>query len=138
MRSTLLLLTTLIAVTGSLVAKNGNPEEQVDVLFKQLTSEKRSTALQDFFADSLALAQKPAEVRAMDAKAEAAWSFYGPPASYEILERREIGKSLYRLRWLTKNKDETPLFWSALFYKRANKWEALNLIFIDQPEKAGI
>jgi hypothetical protein len=138
MRKITSLIAIIAALTGSLAAKEGSPEEQVAALFKQLASEKRSTAFQEFFAGSLAIAQKPAEVRAMDAQAGGAWTIYGAPESYEILDRREVGKSLFRIRWLTKNKDEVPLFWSALFYLRAGKWEALSLVFFDQPEKAGL
>lgn len=118
--------------------KTSNPEQQVDALVKQLMSEKRGTAFQDFFSGSLMAEQKPAEVRAMDAQAKGAWEFYGAPGSYEVFEVKEVGKSLVRIKWLTKNRDEMPLFWSALFYRRAGKWEPLSLLFFDQPEKAGI
>jgi hypothetical protein len=125
-------------LVNSADAKEGSPEQQVDALFKQLSSDKRVTAFQDFFSDSLMVAQKPSEVRAMDAQAKAAWEFYGPPASYEILQRTEIGKSLFRIKWLTKNADEVPLFWNVLFYRRNGNWEPLNISFFDDPTKASI
>lgn len=134
----LMLTVAALASVVPITAKEGSPEQQVDALFKQLSSENRGTALQDLFAGTLLSIQKPAEVRAMDAQARGAWEFLGPPESYEILERREIGKSVFRIRWLTKHRDELPLFWSAVFFVRGGKWEALSLVYVDQPEKAGI
>ncbi len=119
-------------------AESPSPEQRVNALFKQLNSEQRATAFQDFFKGSLTAAQKEAYLKAMDVQARGGMEFYGPPASYEIFERKEIGKSLFRIRWLTKHKDETPLFWSALFYLRAGSWEPLNVQFFDDPSKAGI
>ena len=119
-------------------AAEGSPEQQVVALFKQLTSEKRSTAFQDFFGDGLAGKQKPAEIKAMDAQAAAAWQFYGLPESYEIIQRTEIGESLFRIKWLTKHKEEAPLFWSALFYRRSGMWEPFTVLFFDDPHRAGI
>jgi hypothetical protein len=138
MRSLRLTVLFLTALAGTSFAKEGRPEQQIDAMFKQLSSEKKATAFQDFFAGTRLASQKPAEIKVLDAQASAAWTFYGSPVSYEILERRQIGESLFRVRWLTKNKEEIPLFWNALFYLRAGKWDPLNIVFFDSPEKAGI
>jgi len=138
MKNMIIRMALMCAFCVAVHGKTSNPEQQVDALVKQLMSEKRGTAFQDFFSGSLMAEQKPAEVRAMDAQASGAWGFYGAPESYEILEAKEIGKSLIRVKWITKNRGEMPLFWNALFYRRAGKWEPLTMQFFDQPDKAGI
>jgi hypothetical protein len=126
-----------LASVASAPARSGTPEKQIAALVDQLKTDKRDTAMQDFFGGSLMAAQKDAAVKAMDAQAKGAWEFYGPPTGYEISEKVEMGKSLVKIKWITRHKDDTPLFWNALFYKRNGAWEPLRVLFFDDPTKAG-
>ena len=42
------------------------------------------------------------------------------------------------IKCITKHKRETPMFLNAMFYRRSDKWELLNIFFFDDPNKAGI
>ena len=137
MRNLIIVSVGVICLASAGVAKVGTPEKQIESLVEQLKSEKRGTALQDFFAGTLLEAQKQAYVKAMDAQAGGAWAIYGHPLEYEVSEKTEMGKSLIRIKWITKHKDDMPLFWNALFYRRAGSWEPLTVLFYDDPAKAG-
>jgi hypothetical protein len=119
-------------------ASDANPRQQIDALYQQIVSDKSATAFQDFFAGGLLATQKPAELKSLDSQAKGAFDFYGKPVSFEFIEEKKIGKSLVRLTWLTRQKDDIPLFWSATFYLRNSKWEPFNVLFFDSPEKAGL
>src|SRR6059058_6209204 len=55
MNKPILYFSLFLALFGAVLAKEGSPEQQIDALFKQLVSEKRSTAFQDFFAPDFLL-----------------------------------------------------------------------------------
>jgi len=40
------------------------------------------------------------------------------------------------ITWITKHQRETPMFLNAMFYRRSDKWELLNIFFFDDPNKA--
>jgi hypothetical protein len=113
------------------------PTAQIEGLVKRLESGKIEGAFVDFFTGSLVAEQKEMQVRAMDGQAKSAFEFYGRPTDYEITETNKTGKSLVRIKWITKHKGEVPLFWNGLFYRRNNKWEPLTVVFFDDPAKAG-
>lgn len=113
------------------------PTAQIEALIKRLQSGKADGALLDFFSGSLMFEQKEAQLRAMDAQAKAAFEFLGKPVSYEIVDTSKMGASLVRIKWITKHKNETPMFWNSLFYYRNSKWEPLGIFFFDDPQKAG-
>ena len=137
MRFTLIISILALFLAPISIANEGSPIHQISKLIDHLKSDDTSTALQTFFSDSLMTLQKPEQIRAMDAQAQGAWQFYGAPTEFEISDTQEIGDSLMRVRWLTKHNDEIPLFWNVLFYRRHDKWEPLNIIFFDDPVKAG-
>jgi hypothetical protein len=118
-------------------AEPKEPSAQIDALMKRLQSEKIEGTLIGFFSGSLMFEQKEAQIRAMDGQAKAAIEFFGKPVSYEIVETSKMGTSLVRIKWITKHKNETPMFWNALFYHRNSKWEPLGIFFFDDPQKAG-
>jgi hypothetical protein len=132
---------TVMIIVGSLLstvfAEPKEPTAQIDTLIKRLQSGKVDGALLDFFSGSLMLAQKGEQLRAMDGQAKAAFEFLGKPVSYEIVQTSTMGTSLVRIKWITKHKNETPLFWNSLFYRRNSKWEPLGVFFFDDPQKAG-
>lgn len=138
MRYTGLLILVLALTASGCRAAEGAPEQQVVALVKQLQSEKIGTAFQDLFSGSLTGSRKPTEVRMMDSQARTAWDLFGPPMSYEIVERQAIGQKLFRIKWITWHKDDIPMFWNGTFLKRGEKWEAFGIFFFDDPIKAGL
>jgi hypothetical protein len=136
MRLIAALLTTLLA-TSAIAASAKGPEAQIEALMKTLEAGKFDGAMTSFFAGSIAAQQKPTEMRAMDGQAKSGLEFYGAPVSYEIVETKKIGNDLVNIKFLTKHKDDVPLFWNALFYRRHEQWEPLGLVFFDDPRKAG-
>jgi hypothetical protein len=130
-----------IIVVGCLTtvafADSREPSAQVEALAKVLQSGKIEGVLIDFFANSLLAEQRPTELHAMDAQVKAALDFYGRSVNYEIVETTKMGNSLVRIKWITKHKRETPMFWNVLFYRRNGKWEPLNILVFDDPTKAG-
>jgi hypothetical protein len=125
------------ALISTAFAEQKEPNAQIDTLVKRLQSGKIDGAFVDFFSGSLVAEQKEMQIRAVDSQIKAALDFYGKPVSYELVETNKMGTSLIRIKWITKHKNETPLFWNGLFYRRNNKWEPLTVIFLDDPQKAG-
>ena len=128
----------LVIASAAAQAGDGEPQAQLDALLQRLKGGKYEGALQSLFAGSLALAQKPTEFKALDGQVKAAFEFFGPPTSWEILDTKPIGKDLVNIKMLSKQKDEVPLFWNTLFYRRHNSWEPVGIVFFDDPSKAGI
>lgn len=118
-------------------AEQKDPTAQIDTMMKRLQTGKIDGVFTDFFSGSLVAEQKELQLRAVDGQVKTAVDVYGRPTSYEIVETTKIGTSLMRIKWLTKHKSETPLFWNGLFYRRNNKWEPLAVVFFDDPQKAG-
>ncbi len=114
-----------------------DPPAQIDTLVKRLQTGKIDGVFTDLFSASLVAEQKPMQLRAADAQVKTALEVYGRPTSYEIIETSKMGASLMRVKWITKHRSETPLFWNGLFYRRNNKWEPLTVVFFDDPQKAG-
>lgn len=137
MRRIIIVMIMVGSLLSTAFAEPKEPSAQIDVLIKRLQSGKADGALRDFFSGSLMLEQKEAQLRAMDGQAKAAFEFFGKPISYEIVETSKMGTSLVRIKWITKHKNETPLFWNSLFYRRNGKWEPLGIFFFDDPQKAG-
>lgn len=132
----LALLLFSFGVSGASAAP-GDPESQLGSLMERLRASKYEGALTDFFAGSLALKQKPSELKVTDGQIKAAFEFYGAPTTWEIVETRKIGKDLIDLKMLSKQKDDSPLFWNVLFYRRHESWEPISIDFFDDPKKAG-
>jgi hypothetical protein len=126
-----------VIATSSNAASPSTPEAQMEAFLKTLQEKKYDGALESFFAGSLAIQQKPTEMKAMSGQVKAAFEFLGPPTSWEIVETRKMGRDLVVLRLISKQKDETPVFWNAMFYRRLGKWEPLSVFFFDDPLKAG-
>jgi hypothetical protein len=122
----------------AVVAGEGTPKEQVTKLYNDISAGKTEEGFSRLFADSLMAKQKEVQVKAMGTQAKGAFDFYGPPTAIEFIEDKTFSESLMKLKWITKHKDDSPLFWSALFYKRAEKWEPLQIVFYDEPAKAGL
>jgi len=135
--ATITFLVVLLARTVS-QAGEGTPKEQITALYDQCSSEHADSAFQDFFSNSLVQAQKEIQLKAVDSQAKGAFAIYGKPKAIEIIDENKLSDSLTRIKWLTKHNDETPMFWTALFYKRHGKWEPLTMVFYDSPEKIGI
>jgi hypothetical protein len=137
MKKLILVMLSTGMLFSSAFAESKEPPAQIETLVKRLQTGKIEGAFVDFFDGSLVAEQKEMQVRAMDGQAKAAFDFYGKPASYEIVETNKMGTSLMRIKWITKHKSETPLFWNGLFYRRNSKWEPLHVFFFDDPQKAG-
>jgi hypothetical protein len=137
MRKAIFVIFAITILFSTAYAEPKEPNVQIDTLVKRLQAGKIDGAFSDFFSGSLVAEQKEMQVRAVDGQLKAALDFYGKPTSYEIIETTKMGTSLMRVKWLTKHKGETPLFWNGLFYKRNNKWEPLTVVFFDDPQKAG-
>jgi hypothetical protein len=137
---TIATLTFLVVLLEATVAKagEGTPKEQVTALYVQFRSEQAGSAFQEFFKGSLVKEQKATQLKAVDTQAKSVFELYGKPAAIEIIDENKLSDSLTRIRWFTKHNDETPIFWSALFYKRHGKWEPLITVFYDSPDKIGI
>jgi len=135
-RNLIIALAVAVGLASSARAQSKEPAAQVEALVHQMQSGKSDGVFMQFFAGSLLAKQKPTEIRAMDGQAKAALEFYGKPVAYELLDAQKIGASLVRMKWITKHKDDSPLFWNALFYRRQGKWEPLNVVFFDDPTKA--
>jgi len=131
----------VVLVVGSLLstafAESEEPTTQIDALVKRLQSGEIDTAFVEFFSGSLISEQKEMVPRVIASQAKAAFEFYGRPSSYEILETSKMGTSLIRIKWITRHKSDAPLFWNSLFYRRNNKWEAVQFLVFDDPQKAG-
>jgi hypothetical protein len=137
MKKLILVIFVIGMLFSNAYAESKEPPAQIDGLVKRLQAGKIEGAFVDFFANSLVAEQKEMQIRAMDGQAKAAFDFYGKPTSYEIVETNKMGTSLMRIKWITKHKSETPLFWNGLFYRRNSKWEPINVFFFDDPQKAG-
>jgi hypothetical protein len=137
MRKLILVVLAVGMLFSTAFAESKEPTAQIEALVKRLQKGKIEGAFVDFFSGSLVAEQKEMQVRAMDGQAKAAFELYGRPSSHEIVETDKLGTSLIRIKWITKHKSETPLFWNGLFYRRNNKWEPLHLFFFDDPRKAG-
>jgi hypothetical protein len=135
--ATILFLVVLLSATVS-QAGEGTPKEQVTALYNQIRSERAGTAFQDFFRGSMVEATKEKQVKALDTQAKSVLEIYGKPAALEIIDEKTVSDSLTRIRWLTKHKNDSPIFWTALFYKRQGKWEPLSVNLYDEPSKIGI
>ena len=125
-------------LTQAVAAGEGTPKEQVTKLNNSISEGKTEEGFSYLFAASLTAKQKEVQVKAMGSQAKGAFDFYGAPTAIEFIEEKTLSESLMKLKWITKHKDDSPLFWSALFYKRANKWEPLQIVFYDDPTKAGL
>jgi hypothetical protein len=128
----------LALLTQVVAAGEGTPKEQVTKLNNSISAGKTEEGFSQLFAASLMAKQKEMQVKAMGTQAKGAFDFYGPPSGIEFIEEKTLSESLMKLKWITKHKDDSPLFWSALFYKRADKWEPLQIVFYDEPAKAGL
>ncbi|MES2470603.1 MAG: hypothetical protein V4675_25135 [Verrucomicrobiota bacterium] len=124
--------------TQALVAGEGAPKEQAMKLYSSISAGKTEEGFSLLFASSLMAERKEMQVKAMGNQAKSAFDFYGPPTAIEFIEEKALSDSLMKLKWLTKHRDESPLFWNALFYKRAGKWEPLQILFNDESAKAGL
>ena len=127
----------LVLAGSAFAAPSSTPEAQMEAFLKVLQEKKYDGALETFFAGSLALQQKPTELKAMGGQVKAAFEFLGPPVSWEFVETRKMGKDLVTFKLISKQKDDTPVFWNAMFYRRLGKWEPLAVFFFDDPMKAG-
>jgi len=132
----LLMLLAFLGVSEASAGQN-TPEAQIEALIKSLQTGKFQNILHNFFAGSLAAQQKPTELKAMEGQVKAAFEFYGPPMSYEIVDTKKMGRDLVNIKFISKQKDDVPLFWNALFYRRHDQWEPLAVFFFDDPRKAG-
>lgn len=137
MKNLILVMLAIGMLFSTAFAESKEPTAQIEALVKRLQTGKIEGAFVDFFSGSLVAEQKEMQVRAMDGQVKAAFEFYRRPSSYEIVETNKMGTSLMRIKWITKHKSETPLFWNGLFYRRNNKWEPLHVFFFDDPQKAG-
>jgi hypothetical protein len=137
MRSIVFTVLLVIFFVASALAETKEPSDQVVALVKRLQSDRIEGVFTDFFANSLAAEQKPNEIRATDGQVKAALDFYGRAINYEIVETKKMGNSLITIKWITKHKNEAPLFWNCIFYKRNGKWEPIGVLFFDNPTKAG-
>ena len=124
--------------TQTVLAGEGTPKEQVAKLYISISAGKTEEGFSQLFAASLMAKQKEMQVKAMGTQAKGAFDFYGPPTAIEFIEEKTLSESFMKLKWITKHKDESPLFWSALFYMRANQWEPLQIVFYDDPAKVGL
>lgn len=124
-------ITALVILTQSVVAGEGTPKEQVKKLYNSISSGKTEEGFSQMFAASLMAKLKEAQVKALGTQAKAIFDFYGPPTAIEFFEEKALSESLIKLKWITKHNDDSPLFWSAVFYKRADKWEPLQIDFYD-------
>lgn len=129
---------TLALLAQAVMAGEGTPKEQVKQLYDSISEGKPEEGFNRLFADSLLAKQNEMQVKAMGTQAKGAFDFYGPSTAMEFIEEKTLSESLVRLKWITKHKDDSPLFWSALFYRRADQWEPLQIVFYDDPEKAGL
>ncbi len=125
-------------LTQTVVAGEGTPKEQVTKLYNTLSAGKSDDGFSQLFAGSLTAKQKEMQLKALCTQAKGAFDFYGPPTAIEFIEEKTLSDSLMKLKWLTKHRDESPLFWTALFYNRAGKWEPLQILFNDESAKAGL
>ena len=137
MRLKSLLVVALLLGTSVVHAAPRSPEAQIEALMKSLQAKQLDGVFQNFFAGTLTVQLKPTELKAMDGQAKGALEFFGPPTSYEIVETKALGNNLVRMKILSKHRDEIPLFWNVLFYKRNAQWEPLSIFFFDDPQKAG-
>lgn len=137
MRFIVFVLLAFVLGTSAIAAAPKDPEAQIDAFLKTLQAAKYDGALEAFFAGSYAVQQKPTEMKAMGGQIKAAFEFYGPPTTWDIVETKKIGKDLQNIKLISKQNDEIPLFWNALFYRRHDKWEPLGIFFFDDPKKAG-
>lgn len=138
MKTTLITIAALTLSFSAAVAGEGSPKEQVTKLYNSIASGGIEEGFSQFFADSLMVKHKEMQTKAMGTQAKGALGFYGPPTAIEFIEEKTLSPSLLKMKWLTKHNDESPLFWSALFYLRADKWEPLQIMFYDEPTKAGL
>ncbi|HEY5552059.1 MAG TPA: hypothetical protein VIK52_09230 [Opitutaceae bacterium] len=136
-RISLLLFVAVVACSGCR-AFDGSPEQQVVALIHRLQGDKAGTAFRDLFEGSLAAERKPTEIRMLDSQAKAVWEVIGMPQEFEIVARQEIGKRIFQIKWVSWHDGEVPMFWNAMFIKRAEKWEPYLIFFFDDPSKAGI
>ncbi len=125
-------------LTQTVVAGEGTPKEQAMKLYSSISAGNTEEGFSLLFASSLMAERKEMQVKAMGNQAKSAFDFFGPPTAIEFIEEKTLSDSLVKLKWLTKHKDESPLFWNALFYNRAGKWEPLQILFNDEPAKAGL
>lgn len=137
MRLVAVLLAVLFLASSAFAASTSTPEAQMEAFLKTLQEKKYDGALEAFFAGSLALQQKPTELKAMGGQVKAAFEFLGPPVSWEFVETTKMGKDLVTFKLISKQKDDTPVFWNAMFYRRLGTWEPLAVFFFDDPMKAG-
>ncbi len=137
MRKVIYVMFAIGLLSSTAFAEPKDPSAQIDTMVKRLQTGKIEGVFTALFSGSLVAEQKEVQLRAVDAQVKTAIDFYGRPTAYEIVETTKMGNSLIRIKWLTKHKDETPLFWNGLFYRRNNKWEPLAIVFFDDPHKAG-
>ena len=137
MRFIYALLLLIFLGTSVASAATKDPDAQLTTFLETLRTRKYDGALTNFFTGSLTGQQKTMELKAMDGQVKAALEFYGPPMSWEIVETKKIGKDLVNIKFVSKHKDEMPMFWNALFYRRHEAWEPLGIYFFDDPRKAG-
>jgi hypothetical protein len=137
MRFTIVAFLTFILATSAMAVGMKDPEAQMDDFLRTLQSAKYDGALENYFDGSFVGQQKPTEIKAMGSQLKAAFEFFGAPRSWELVEIKKIGSDLEKLKLITKHKDEIPLFWSALFYRRLGRWEPMTIFFFDDPLKAG-
>ena len=125
-------------LTRVVVAGEGTPKEQVTRLYHSISEGKTEEGFSQLFAESLTAKQKETQVKAMGTQAKGAFDFYGPPTAIEFIEEKTLSESLMKLKWITKHKDDSPLFWIAVFYKRSDQWEPLQIVFYDDPSRADL
>ena len=137
MRFIVFALLAFVLRTSAMAADPKDPNEQINALLKTLQAATYDGALEVFFAGSYAAQRKSMEIKAMGGQMKAAFEFYGPPTTWEVVETKNIGKDLQNIKIISKQKDEIPLFWNALFYRRHDRWEPFAIFFFEDPKKAG-
>jgi len=113
------------------------PKMQLGTFFETLKQQKLDAGVDGLLQGTLLAEQKPQELKLFVGQMKSAFEFYGYPVQAEFVSEQKIGESLYRYRYLTRNKSDAPLFWNFLFYKRSSSFEVLTFTFFDDPAKAG-
>lgn len=127
----------VLFASSAIAGPTDTPEAQMDAFLGTLQKKKYDGALEAFFAGSLTAQQKSTELKAMGGQVKAAFEFLGPPTSWEVVESKAKGKDLVVLKLISKQKDDAPVFWNAIFYRRLGRWEPMSVFFFDEPIKAG-
>ncbi|MDC5838867.1 hypothetical protein [Vibrio europaeus] len=126
----------LLFCAGTASAYEGQPKEQVDKFFKELSSAQSTQAIDKLFSNNPTISANKQQLTLLKQQFGVVLAMYGSIIGVENIHYEELSPSLVRIVEVAKHENH-PVTWEFYFYKPKDIWMISQGMFVDQFQVIG-